>query len=80
MTPLREEAELPTEATPVVKPRLFSVIALSVALGAILALFLVYFYFGSQRMATLQNEVSLALYRLALSGHGFATQAAFRMA
>lgn len=60
MTPLREEAELPTEATPVVKPRLFSVIALSMALGAILALFLVYFYFGSQRMAALQNEVSLA--------------------
>lgn len=60
MTPLREESELPKEALPVVKPKLSSVIVLSMALGASLALFLVYFYYGSQRIAALQAEVAIA--------------------
>lgn len=60
MTPSREESELPKEAPPVVKPKLSSVITLSMVLGAILALFLVYFYYESQRISALQSEVAIA--------------------
>lgn len=60
MTPSREESELPKEVPPVVKSRLSSVIVLSMALGALLALFLVYFYYSSQQVAALQSEVAIA--------------------
>lgn len=60
MTLSREETELPNEAPPVVKPRLSSVILLSMALGALLALFSVFAYSWSQRIAALQSEVAVA--------------------